>query len=499
MSKEYKTLGKVGHFKDGTDVYTFQVGSAISPTDPNLVINPNNNLPAGPVLLQVDNHSVLIKGTLNNNDDVIEGMIKKNRMLPQFIEKQAAILQGKGIYPYKAEFVDNMLVRKWEKQPEIMAWLDSFEANGFDSATQTMQKILRRYYTFEEYYIKMVMRATRFIDANSRKGYAPPVVAFELVENKRCRLASPKKIDVFGDDLEEKDFTKVFVGNWTYGMRRSFKKYVKLTLANLLKHNYGIAHFKNDSVGDIYGVNKYFEGVKDWIDASNLTPKNINSFIRNSLAAKTHIVVPSEWYASKEDMLQTLCDENRERAAANEDLITMELLDGKILELGTEYRKEFIAKYFKNEIEKCVRFLSGPENQGKIHATLSYRDEKGNETKWLFETIKQEYKDYVEPLIKYDKRADDVITMGIGLPANISNVDKDGIISKSGSDLFYSYIIYLHSLTMPEEICMRPYNLSLRVNRPDLYAQGYRLGLHNTIPEKQEETSPSNRLKNQQV
>lgn len=502
MSNEYKNLGKVGYVKDGTDVYTFQVGSAISPSDPSLVIDPNNNLPNVPVLLRVDDHSVLIKGELNNRDDIIEGMLEKNRLLPELIEKQVRMLYGRGPMVYKSVIEENKYVRKWEQNAIIEEWFDSFDEHDMDNYLDAAKKAIRRFYYFEEFYPKWRMRLTRYISEENRKrfGLAPPIVGFELVENKRCRLASTKNIDIYGDDLEESDFNKIFVGNWTYGMRRMFKKYRKLNRNNMLNHNVGITHHKNDGVGKIYGINKFFEGVKDWIDASNLTPRNINSFIRNSLAAKTHIVVPNEWCDIKRDMLKEYCEENARRDGEDPkiDLIKLKLLDGKFLELGISFHEGLFAQYFKNEIEKCVRFLSGPENQGKIHATISFKDEKGNDTQWKFEEVKQDYKDYIDPLLNYDKRSDDVLIASKGIPANISNIDKDGVISKSGSDLYYNYVIYLHTLTIAEEISMQPFNLALRINFPDLYKQGFRIGLYNDIPQRQEEIKPDDRLNQQQ-
>lgn len=503
MSNDYNNLGNVGWVQDGTDVYTFQVDSAISPTDPSLTIDPNNNLPMPPVLLRVDDHSILIKGELNNRDDIIEGTIEQDKMLPELIEKQVRMLYGKGMHIYKLEIKDNKYTRMWDKNPEIESWLDSFDEHGLDNYQDTVLKIIRRFYYFEEFYPKWIMRATRHLTYEARKSLklAPPVVGFELVENKRCRLASTKNIDVFGDDLEDKDFQRIFVGNWTYGMRRRFKKYRRINRNNILKNSVGISLHKNDGIGKIYGVNKFFEGIKDWIDASKLTPKNINSYIRNSLAAKTHIIVPNEWCELKRNMLKSYCELNETRSTEEPVIppIRLKLLDGKYLDLGTQYNETLFNQYFKNEIEKCVRFLSGPENQGKIHATISFKDENGNDTEWQFKNIEQDYKEYIDPLINYDKRADDVIIASKGIPANISNIDKDGVISKSGSDLYYNYLIYLHTLTIAEQICLQPYILGLRTNFPELYKQGFRIGLYNDIPQRQEDTSPGDRINKQQL
>lgn len=500
MATTIKNLGKVGWIEDGTDVYSFQIGSAVSPSDPSLTIAPNYNQPFGPMVLHVDGLSVLNKGPFNNNDETIELMLEQNRLLPELIEKQVRIMYGKGPHVYCKAFEKNKLIRKWEDQHEIQEWLDSFEDNDLPGYMDTAKTLLRRYYYFEEFYTKMVMRGTRLLTPEGRKAYkmAVPIAGFEIVENKRCRLASTQQLDVFYDDIEERDFQHVMVGNWLTGMKRRYKKYPKLNPANILKHAVGITHHKNDAVGKIYGINKFFEGVKDWITGSNLTPKNINSFIRNSLAAKIHIIVPNEWCDMKRDMLRTYCDLNANRVTENDsaELIKIKLVDGSYLEIGNQFHEGLFQKLFKNEVEKCVRFLTGPENQGKVFSTISFKDDKGNDTGWKFEAVDLKYKEYIDALISYDKRADDVLIASKGLPANISNIDKDGVISKSGSDLYYNYIIYLHTLTMAEEICMQPFNMALKINFPELYKQGYRIGLYNDIPQKQEDTTPADRLPN---
>ena len=104
------------------------------------------------------------------------------------------------------------------------------------------------------------------------------------------------------------------------------------------------------------------------------------------------------------------------------------------------------------------------------------------------------YKEYIEALKTYDERADQVILSAKGVDSSISNVSKDGIISKSGADVFYNYLIYLHNLPWAEEVCTKAINLAIRINFPDLYRQGYRLGFYNPAPPKQADISPQNRL-----
>lgn len=86
----------------------------------------------------------------------------------------------------------------------------------------------------------------------------------------------------------------------------------------------------------------------------------------------------------------------------------------------------------------------------------------------------------------------------VGLDSSISSVSKDGVISKSGSDAYYNYLIYLLQLAPEDEIVCEPFNQAIRINFPELYEQGYRIGFYREIPSRQEDVSPSNRLNNQQ-
>ena len=108
------------------------------------------------------------------------------------------------------------------------------------------------------------------------------------------------------------------------------------------------------------------------------------------------------------------------------------------------------------------------------------------------------YKEYIDALISYDKRADEVLLSSVGLDSSISSVSKDGVISKSGADAYYNYLIYIMSLTSEDEICSEPFNLAMQINFPDLYNQGYRLGFYREVPARQEDVSPKDRLNKQQ-
>ena len=144
---------------------------------------------------------------------------------------------------------------------------------------------------------------------------------------------------------------------------------------------------------------------------------------------------------AKRKQIKAICDENRKRVAKSEAAL---LYNG--IEVGTEYSESSFIEYLQSELRKVSAYLSGADNQGKAYASISFRSSGSNAAEeWKFENIDLKYKEYVEALIDYDRRADEALLSAVGMDSSISSVSKEGVISKSGSDVFYNYLIYLMS------------------------------------------------------
>lgn len=477
----FNNYGRLGYYQDEENLISFQLG-----TETPGVIDTSKLSPFQmPVILTVGRHKILIKGETNAMPEEIELMVGGNRLLPELIEKQIRILYGKGPRVYKEEFKDGKLVRMWEKQTDIEEWMDSWQDVGLtDSCDQYCKKVIRDHYYFEDHWVRW-----RFSRAR-RIGGDLPVAGLEHIENKRARLASRKVVRI-EDDPEDRDFQTVILGNWYYGTERNFKIYKRLNPANPTQFQVAVSYHKNASVGQIYGMNKFYAGIKDWLTGMNRNPKYINSFLKNSLSAKIHLIIPTEWLQATEEKLKKYCERNQELQERGEDLLTP-----NDIEIGTEYHIGIRDKYIASEIRKLSKFLSGVENQGKLYVTYGYQTSDGNPIQWKLEPIDLKYKEFISSLNDFDKRADEVTLSAKGLDASISNISKDGVISKSGADLYYNYIIYLHNLTPAEEICTEALNLAIKTNFPKLYRKGYRIGFYNEIPARQSEVSPDDRLNN---
>ena len=482
---DIQTNGHIGYVKEGSDVFTFQMGNKASTGE--IDLEQFAGIPL-PYILNVDGYKVLIMGKTNTLPDEVETVIGGNRILPELIDKRVKLLSGEGLYVYKEIKEGKKIVREWIDEPIIEDWLDSWQENGLpDSASEVALKYVIDYYHMETFFPRWRFRKSR------RLGGLLPVVGLEHIPIKKTRLATDKNINIFTDYFEDGDFQHFLVGNWSHGSEKNFRVYNRLEPRDPLKYPVAMSMHRNPSFGKIYGQNKFYEGIKEWLVGMNKTPRFINSFLENSLSAKVHVIIPDAWLKSKRRMLESYCEKNKELAAESKELIKV-----NDIEVGTEFYEHLLTKYVAGELKKLSKFLSGADNQGKLYSSYSFKTSDRVEERWVIEPIDLKYKEYIEALTNYDKRGDEVITTAMGMDASVSNVSKDGVISKSGSDLYYNYIIYLLNLTIPERICTEPFNWALKINFPELYKQGYRIGFYINIPSRQEEVSTDDRLQNQQ-
>ena len=489
MTNDFQTIGNLGCYADDNNVISFQFGGVRS--EFNFDVDPLfNNAISGSALswMSVSGFNVAARGANNLQVEEITSDFNNNRLLPRLINKQVNMLYGLGPAVYKQEIADGKKKKVWIEQPQIMSWLESWPEKGMEMDYKEFSKAsIKNFYYFRDFFVKWRLNLGSVVDLPAH------VSGLEVLENKHCRLATTRK-DVANDIVGYNDLNYVAVGKWGYGLS-NYKFYPRFTFGGLGQHiKYaGISHHREKSVGEYYGVNETHVGSRSYIRGSNQTAGYINSFLKNSLAAKIHIVIPNAWLVAKRTQITALCQENKKRAADNKDLSKY---NG--IEIGTEFKESTLLAYMRLELRKISTYLTGEDNQGKAYASLSFNNSNGEEERWKIETVDLKYKEYITALIDYDKRADEAMLSAVGLDSSISSVTKDGVISKSGADVFYNYLIYLMSLTPDDETCSEPFNMAIRINFPHLYAQGFRIGFYRETPSRQEEISVNNRLQNQQ-
>jgi hypothetical protein len=481
-------MGNFGCYVDDGNVLSFQMGDHPQPMDLNTSPHLGSLGIAGLSWLNLKGYNIATRGANNLEVEEIESDFKKNRLMPRLINKKVNMLYGNGPAVYHRTIIDGKMRKEWIDCPTIMDWLESWQDAGLETNYKDCARaIIKNFYYFSDFFVKWRMSLGSVV---SSKKY---VLGLETMENKNCRLATDRK-DVSNELISYADLRFIATGKFGYASLSTFKFYPRLSFKELSKIKYAaISHHREKTIGNFYGCNESHEGTKGYIKGANQTSRYINSFLGNSLAAKVHIIIPNAWLTAKRKQITNLCTENKSRAKKKE-----KLLQYNGIEIGTEYKESTLIAYMQSELRKISDYLSGADNQGKAYASISFKTSDNQEERWKIETIDLKYKEYIESLIAYDKRADEAILSSVGLDSSLSSISKDGVISKSGADVFYNYLIYLMSLTPDDDICCEPFNMAIKVNFPELYKKGYRLGFYRETPTRQEETAPKDRITQQQ-
>ncbi len=495
-------MNRRGYIKTEGGVYTYQIGDDV-PAGQMVAADLAAAANKGPLLpLNVNGYYVYPFGQNNTEPNEAKELISTNRLLPGLIDKQVGMLYGRGPALYKeSKDKDGFPSRQYIQDSEIKSWLENWRENGLaDDYTTYLNKCARTFY-----YCEGIFSKWRFA-RGSALSKSMPVAGLEHISVTRCRLATSENI-TGRTDFEDYEFNKVIVGNWDgNSSSREYKVYPRFDYKKPMAHPTVISYSKNPTHGEeIYAHNTFYHGVKDWIQGSNLTPKYINDYLANALSARLHIIIPEAWMQSKRQLLQDICERNAGKVSEAKENETVELEkitfgEDEVMEVGCEYSDALLGEFTSRELKKLGQFLSGAgKNQGKYYATTAFTDDNGQEQRWRIEEIPQKYKEYIEAIKSYDERADYVMLAAKGLDPSISNVSKEGVISKSGSDAYYNYLIYLNGLTIPESVVCADLNYAIKLNFPQKYADGVRIGFYRPTIAKQQDVTPENRLQNQQL
>lgn len=490
-------MNKIGYLSGKGYAFTYQIGET-PVTSSASIYGSGGNVLQRLYPQRMNGFFIWPAGADNLEPNTCKTLIKGNRLLPSLIEKQISILYGNGPQLYVSEISeDGNVSRRYVKNEAVQSWLDGWRENGLpDTYEVYLTKCIRSYYYSQGIFSKWHL--SRALSAGI--GGFRPVVGLEHIDELRCRMATSKNI-MLRTDVEDSDFPFVMVGNWeSCAVTDEFKVYRRMDYRNPLGANSCISYSRNPNYGEsIYASNVFFAGVKEWIKGCNATPEYINSFLENSLSARHHVIIPNAWMNLKEEELRQLCDINERLAAEGkpESEFVKVTVGAKVIEVGRTYKSSLLNELVQAELTNLTNFLAGRgKNQGKVYATRSLINQNGDMETWKIEEISQKYKEYIEALITYDKRADMVLLSSKGIDSSISNVSSDGVISKSGSDVYYNYLVYLTQQALPESIICADINYALRLNFPEEYKKGIRLGFYRPTVQKQEDVSPADRLSN---
>ena len=141
---------------------------------------------------RMGNYQYWPAGPNNNDPDVCAALIKGNRLLPSLIEKQVAILYGTGPMLYTEKINDDGTVsRHYLKDPEIEAWLESWQKAGIpNSYKEYLRKNIRSYYYSEGIFSQWLLSKGTVIGLKGNL----PVAGLKHISELRVRLATVQDI-----------------------------------------------------------------------------------------------------------------------------------------------------------------------------------------------------------------------------------------------------------------------------------------------------------------
>lgn len=421
-------------------------------------------------------------GRTNKWPQDVQNMVSNNKLLPSVLRKRIDFLYGHGPILYTMIEEDGKMVRKNVVDKDVLQWLESWT----DSDLEPWQEYLRNLIT-DYYYVGTCCTMWRFPLGNRvvSDDKSRTVTGLQYIPSDTARLATDKNPTT--DFVVNKDCKYVVIGDWTRPSdNKHFGKYPRLFNKPFIGES-PVAFDSDMCFGrHIYAYSEWFCGLFEWIKASNLTPHYLNSYLHNALNAHIHVKIPRSWVESQQQTIEDICTDNMAQTggAIIKEYNGVKLVDDKDQPLP--FNVGMVKELLNNELGRLTKMMSGSENQGKLFASL-----KSGEDGWEFEDFPSKFAEYFDAVIKYDKRADQVVIAGIGISSSISNVENDGVISKSGSDVYYNYIIYLNQLHYAEYLVTKQINRAIKLMFPD---KDIRVGFDIHIPSKQQDTAPSERI-----
>jgi hypothetical protein len=395
-------------------------------------------------------------GSNNDLPDVIRDVVQNNYIAPGIIKKKTQLLWGSGPLLYKDAFVKNKPIREWQANQQITDWLESWDYETYLLKCATDHNYMEGVFT--KYVLSKGSRVgNKFISK------------LEHCQIDRSRLATLKS-------LNTTDATHVIQNDWSFKKAHSlseFKVYPLFNFSTPFEHKTSIFYSNMYSFCTDYYTVPDIYGSLEWLNRSTSVPLIFKALSKNSINLKYHIVSPQAFWDRKRDDMKSNCTQR-----------------------GITFKEQMLTDYQNSFLKKIADVLSGDENTGKyLHTTKTFTVDGTNliEHGWEVKVIDQNIKDFVDAQIKISQRADHALSSGIGLHSALGNVSETGK-SDSGSEQLYALKNFLLTgVDIPEMIVMKAINYAIKANFPNT---GLKLGFYHEVPEKEEDVSEQDRIKN---
>ncbi len=441
--------GSFGIITSGNNVYSFEVVGSEKFAQPGVL--PFYSTSRALLPTRIGQFEIVPHGEGNQLPSDIRILLDENNLTPEILNKQAQLLWGQGPALYSHKFENGLRTKHWVNDPEIDAWLKSWNANDY------LLKAVIEFRTMSGHFTKY------FRNVGFRIGEPGSIARLEHVSCVFARLEWPDKYNAINN---------IIVGDYAQPWRDGLRKYPVFSDSDPFRHPVSMRY------SNMYGfalTNDYsrssFFGSLGWIKLATSIAKLLSNFNKNSAAIKYHIRVPALYWERAEAELQTNC--TRDQIAYNSKMLT-----------------EFKAKKFQDFAD----ILRGIENVGKFITTEDIYDDQSNSyVGWKVDVMDQKVKDYIDAQINIAKRAALEVTSGLGLHPALSNISSDGNLP-SGSEQLYAFKLYLQTgVDIPEMIVCKDINNAIAANFP---SKDLKIGFFHDVVVTEAATAPADRIKN---
>lgn len=399
----------------------------------------------------VGSATVVPYGRANDLPTFIRDVVNDNNLVPGIINRQLGLMWGQGPHLYKLGYSDGNIVKIWQEDKEVTAWMKSWNHEEY------LRSCIIDYLHLNGFF--NAIHLTR----GSRIG-KKTIARLEHIPAKNARLG-------WTDTKNIKDVKDIFVGNFENRcVDTGVRRYPVYDPTDPGKHPVSAAYNHLYSFSrDFYALPQFWGAMK-WIIRGSEIPSIFKYVTDNSINLAYHIHSPASYWEERRRILRTM----------HEDWTDIQV-------------EEEIASLTKKILKSMTEALSGKTNAGKMFHTIDVPDDTGEVRSWKVEPVDQKIKDFVEGQLKISEASTSAITSGMGLHPSLSNIMVNGKLA-SGSELLYAFKLYLSSdVEIPSSIILEPLNQAIAFNFPD---KDLRAGFFHQSVKSEESLTSSARIKN---
>lgn len=328
--------------------------------------------PADNLTMRVDRYTVPLWGDGHNlYPQEVYSITGENKLLPELIHKQVKFLFGKGPRLYRetirGEGDKQKTVRLPVDIPEIRSWLESWEENGYNHYWEYLKNLITDYYYVNTCVTKYEFSKARRLENTS----LPKIRALTHIGADEARLAT--LADPLIQRIKNSDCRHVIVGGWTQPNRYRYEVYNRFDPSAPFRFPAAAAfNSERTFTRSVYALNEWFQGLYEWIKSSNLTPRYLNSYLKNALNAHIHVIIPGSWYNRKKEILENICRENLTgECPLQAEYRGVKLIDEKGKPI--QFYETMVDGLIVNELKAITSMMSGEgKNQGKLWASTKW-------------------------------------------------------------------------------------------------------------------------------